>query len=322
MNEFLSQIYETPDAREKTAQSVLLSKLAQDEGIDLSSLSEDQLEDIAQSVLNESESVEDDELAKEAQENFAQADFLGRVMAHSMTQELELIKQAGFGDFAGKMKGHAGKAFGKAKEVGKKAVSAAGRSAKGFGEHLKGGRTVGTSEGPKRVGNTSAGLFNKPLRKDFAKSQGARAAVGGGVGAVGYGAHKAMSKEASAFDTLATQRALEMLAEKGYDVESMMAQQEQQYAQPQLQQHNFQQPQVRAPQQLTAPQLQGQGYSQGGYGNVASQSYAQPSTGMNQAAQGYEKVADPMEQFWGSVDERAYQILGDAGYLDGDESAE
>ncbi len=313
MNEFLAQIYGTSDALEKTAQSVLLSKLAEDEGIDLSGLSPDQLEEIAQSVLTESdEGAVEGDLSKEAQENVAEADFLGRVMAHSMTQELDLIKQAGFMDkvrsAGGAIKTHAGKAYGGAK----KGLSS-------FGEHLKGGKKINVSDGKgskvKRVGNTTAGAIDPRLRKDFAKSQGARAGLAAGIGAAGYGAKKGYDKvkEASAFETLATQRALQMLQEQGYDVDGMQGQQEQ-YAQPQMQ----------APQYRVAPQLGGQSYGGQGYGYGAQEQQGgfqggYPQGQAQMSAPGYEKVADPMEHFWGSVDSRAYEMLGEAGYLEDSE---
>lgn len=340
MNEFLAQIYGTSDALEKTAQSVLLSKLAEDEGIDLSGLSGDQLEEIAQSVLNESENEgSDEELSKEAQENIAEADFLGRVMAHSMTQEIDLIKQAGFGDAmrgAGRaIKSRAGGAYNTAKEVGKKGLSKAHSGAKRGVELLRGGNqsTLGSvsdkgSKPGRRVGNSLSALkggFGDAAKSEARKSLGARAGAGAALGAGGYGAHKAMSKEASAFETLATQRAMQMLQEQGYDVDGMQQQQEQ-YAQPQQQQ--YAQPQLRAPQYRVAPQLAGQSYSGQGYGygpqeqQGGLQNQAAPQGQAQMSAPGYEKVADPMEHFWGSVDERAYQLLGDAGYLEDSEVSE
>lgn len=303
MNEFLAQIYGTSDALEKTAQSVLLSKLAEDEGIDLSGLSPDQLEEIAQSVLTESsdEGAEGEDLSKEAQANIAEADFLGRVMAHSMTQELDLIKQAGVMD---KLRGAGGKikeVAGKGYQGAKKGLSAAKDGVKRYGKLMRGGDTIRNSDTGKmiRPGNHKSAFQDKHgrwARSEARKSLGARVGTGAALAGGGAAAYK-MSKEASAFETLATQRALQMLQEQGYDVDGMQAQQ---YQQPQAAQ------QLRPTQQL-APQ-QGLGVQNYGYG-VQDQ--------YNQG--GYEKLADPMDQFWGSVDDRAYEMLGEAGYLEDSE---
>ena len=54
MNQWLASIYGTggfEDDLEKTAQAHLLSKLAEEEGLDLSGLSQDQLDELAQQVL-------------------------------------------------------------------------------------------------------------------------------------------------------------------------------------------------------------------------------------------------------------------------------
>lgn len=152
MDAWLSQIYGTnngaaSDDLEKTAQAMLLEKMAQAEGIDLSGLSQDELDALAAEVITEeqpaaaaptagapvatkvaaettvtvkdgqgqlqagapaaaqpvaaqgqvpaaaaaTEAAPAEELAKEAMAKFEEADFLGRVMAHAYTQELEKI---------------------------------------------------------------------------------------------------------------------------------------------------------------------------------------------------------------------------------------
>ena len=113
MDEYLAQIYGTgtgaSDDLEKTAQAAMLQKLAEDEGIDLSGLSEEQLDALAQQVVSDQDgaaapddgaqaadngvSAGDANAEEEAQAKFAEADFLGRVMAHSYTQELNKIAQ-------------------------------------------------------------------------------------------------------------------------------------------------------------------------------------------------------------------------------------
>ena len=60
-------------------------------------------------------------------------------------------------------------------------------------ELAKGGKHIGTSEGTRRAGNTTAGFLNKGPRGEALKSTGVRAGL---AGAAGYGAHKAMDKKA------------------------------------------------------------------------------------------------------------------------------
>ncbi len=155
MNEWLAQAYGTNGAAhesdlEKTAQAMMLTKLAEQEGIDLSGLDEQQLTLLAQEVAQQmaqqqqqpqgaqpgmappqmppaggmggmappsaqtaqppapmpqaagagqapgapSEGQFSEEQIKVAQAKMAEADFLGRMMAHALHQESRLIKQA------------------------------------------------------------------------------------------------------------------------------------------------------------------------------------------------------------------------------------
>ena len=101
INQWLAEVYGTDnsgagDDLEKTAQAMLLEKLAEQEGIDLSGLDENQLDALAQQIIADSqEGGEEAPTAdeEEAQAKFAEADFLGRVMAHSYTQELNKIAE-------------------------------------------------------------------------------------------------------------------------------------------------------------------------------------------------------------------------------------
>lgn len=102
MDEWLSQVYGTGQSTdiEKTAQNMMLQKLAEEEGIDLSGLDDAELDALAQAVAAEEggefaeggEGVEEGG-EEELQAKFAEADFLGRVMAHAYTQELQKIAQ-------------------------------------------------------------------------------------------------------------------------------------------------------------------------------------------------------------------------------------
>ena len=116
MDDYLANIYgtgATSESLEKTAQADLLMKLAEEEGIDLSGLDEEQLGALADQVISDDEGAGEEgggeeaevEAEEEAQAKFAEADFLGRVMAHSYTQELNKIAAEGENPFAKKEKG-------------------------------------------------------------------------------------------------------------------------------------------------------------------------------------------------------------------------
>ena len=106
MNEILAQIYGTNGATaeepiEKTAESALLDeleKVAAAEGIDLGELSDDDIVEILNEAMNaDAEKTAADETAEVADDNddaqvkLAEADFLGRAMAHAFYNELSQI---------------------------------------------------------------------------------------------------------------------------------------------------------------------------------------------------------------------------------------
>ena len=112
MNELLAQAYGTYEninannGVEKTAEAALmeeLQKVANAEGIDLNDFSDDDIMEILQEAVNgaeevektaaaETETVEGTEVAEEGQEKLAEADFLGRTMAHAFYDELTAIQ--------------------------------------------------------------------------------------------------------------------------------------------------------------------------------------------------------------------------------------
>jgi len=105
------------------------------------------------------------------------------------TSKLAMGKLPGVGDLL--------RAGGKAtKEVAKDAVGKGKGVVERGVELAKGGRHIGTSEGTRRAGNTTAGFLNKGPRGEAAKSTAIRAGLAGAAGAAGYGAHKAMDKKA------------------------------------------------------------------------------------------------------------------------------
>ena len=123
---------------EKLAAAELAEKLAADESMNLSEMSEDDIEALAAQVLEGDSSAEEteeeektaseeegeEEVADEDQEKLAEADYLGRVMAHSYVQELRNIEKTagmtGAARMASKAKAHGGKVMGHLKNLGGK----------------------------------------------------------------------------------------------------------------------------------------------------------------------------------------------------------
>jgi len=226
MDEWLAQVYGTggSDDLEKTAQVMMLQKLAEQEGVDLSSLNDEELEALADEVASNGEETEgqeaegqegqeaqgeegqegveyadpQEEMAKEAQAKFEEADFLGRVMAHSYTQELEKIAED-----AAKKPGM----FRRGYEAAKSGVKS---GAKGYGHALAGGK--GAKGFMERL---------KGLKGQRGKVWGARGGTAAALGAAGYGLNKALSRKTSKTKTaayiekMAEARAVEMLSEAG-----------------------------------------------------------------------------------------------------------
>jgi len=268
MNQFLAEMYGTretigapaqSDDTEKLAEAQLLDDALRSEGIDVDTLSPEAILKVAQSLFPEGALVkaaaeegepkehEDDETpaheraeeagakAKEgegetAEEKVAQADFLGRVMAHSYMQEkAEIEKEAAVSDIAGKAKGLAHKAWGGIQSAAKAEHLRGGLKTMKEGKHLK-----GMGEAAKEMGKHSpkrAKQFGEIAGKRLAAGaeahkKGLKGAIrgaaetgglyGGGAAAIGGAGYAAgHKKESSALDTLAEQRALEILDENG-----------------------------------------------------------------------------------------------------------
>lgn len=237
MNEFLAAMYDTresigasqdPSDVEKLAEAQLLDEYLQAEGVDIDQLPGDTILKLAQDLIGEDSAIvkaaqqeqeaEDDE-GEEDDESFetklAEADFLGRAMAHSFWQEKTAIeKDAGIRDLPGRAwgvaKGYAGKAGEGAKGLGSKAKSWAtkpGRDYKHIREH---GAVNAKGERPGRW----AALKGSAKKN---KAQVGAAAALGTAGAAGstYAATRGKKKESSALDMLAEKRAMEWAAEHG-----------------------------------------------------------------------------------------------------------
>lgn len=255
MNDWLAQMYGTAGASEETqklANVDLFCKLAADNNIDLSQLSQDEIGDLYTQVfpeesakLAEEKDEEDEEEKKKKelaaehveekkafQEKFAEADLMGRVMAHSFNQELALIKEGGdFGKTVRKgwesAKGHlkrygelmSGSKQRELKSTGDRAVAAAKRQA---------GGGYASEAGAKKIQDKATEIAGK--RYGAAKEEGgkvlkARLATGAGVAAIGGGAALAAGrkkdKEASAqaFEELSANQAIKIASVAGYDDE-------------------------------------------------------------------------------------------------------
>jgi len=155
------------------------------------------------------------EMAKiaEAQAKFEEADFLGRVMAHSFNQESEKIASAKLGP--GNFSGHAA-------HLGHKAVGAVGDAAKavgakvkgvahGIGGHAKARLAEGSSSPFHHLGNAGRHVAKHP------GAYGAAAAGAAGLGA-GYAAgHHTKEATVNAIEKAAMQQAASILQANGID---------------------------------------------------------------------------------------------------------
>lgn len=210
MNEFLAEMYSTREVIgaesnsdvEKLAEAQLLDEALRAEGVDIDQLPGDTILKLAYQLLGEdshlvkaaqeaaseeagetaeSEEAESEEEEKEEsmEEKVAQADFLGRVMAHSYVSELsELEKSAGVGS---------------------------------------GLEALGKGIGKRVAGKDMSRAVSQKLDPAHAKAIGAGALAAGGAAAGGaaYGAKKLFGKKkdkekkSSALDALAEKRAME-----------------------------------------------------------------------------------------------------------------
>ena len=242
MDQFLADYYGTDqgagydeDALEKMAQLTLLTKEAEEEGIDLSELSEEELLALSEEVYGE------DPMEKEASDMFETFDFGGRVMAHSMWNELEAIqKEAGRVSQAGKWVGEKAKGgWEGAKRTGaylKRRAMAAGRS---LSPTQVGARTISSQKARSAVVKHRRALLDQGFDVNRIDAEAARraskelgsSAFKRGLGIYGAGAgtlaaaggtaaylkgRKEKRSSDSAFDQLVEQRAMEHLYASGY----------------------------------------------------------------------------------------------------------
>jgi len=244
------------EGQEKVAQAELFAKLAADNGIDLNQLTDEQVEGLWEETFEEKLGADPDgdgdsdacgpdgkpltkaqkaalaaELAKQqqakqasaefdevqgTQEKFAEADYMGRVMAHAYVNELgsigqdgsdEMDKDAGIGDAARKAWEYTRGAPRRALE----STQEGGRRARDYVKAVPGR----VNEGARQAAHN---VRYRPW--ESAKYVGRKGAVpaavaGAGAGGYAYGHHK----RASAIDDFAIESAIGKVAEAGYDVD-------------------------------------------------------------------------------------------------------
>jgi hypothetical protein len=231
MNEFLAELYNTADNigatenLEKDAAAEFLVKLAADEGVDLDSLSDEEVAGLLTEIEKDASvnnGGETQEIDDEAQEKLAEADFLGRTMAHAYVDELSTIEKQ-----AGRVTNVASKGYAALKKALGRAGEWAGASKVQRGvSRMRGGAPGGIIASPQGRAGAEAAVGKTELKsglKRFAKRVGipltAMAATAGG-----YKAYKGPKEKKSfneEFEDAAQQRAYEMLADAGYDVEKV-----------------------------------------------------------------------------------------------------
>lgn len=193
---------------EKTAAAELLVKLAEEQGVDLNDFSDEEVAEMLGDLYEGG--VEHTAAAQEApatQEKYAEADYLGRIMAHSMVQELDSIEKeaASMGHYARKGMAAVKRVPGNLKR-GKEVIT---------GSKLKKLEEAGFS--PTRGMSGMIDAERKAVQKlrTGAKSVGKGLAAGGALAAGGYTATD-MAKKGSAVEALAEQRAYKLASEAGY----------------------------------------------------------------------------------------------------------
>lgn len=230
MDEQLAAIYGTgasdvtEDDMEKAAAAELLVKLAEEEGVDLNDFSDEEIGEMVNELYGSGEG--DDE----AQEKLAEADFLGRVMAHAYVQEMGEIEKSAAKTFAERAGSWTTRQLGGLHEAGEGLrhliKPRGGKVAKGYRADVMAdmleaakGKKGRMSALAKAMEASERGIGARRLWGGLKRSKGiigAGAGLAGLAGLAGYGGYKALKKESSALDTLANERAMQMLYDNGW----------------------------------------------------------------------------------------------------------
>lgn len=264
MNDFLASYYGTaaaaetaPEDLQKQAEIELFGKLAASQNIDLNTLPDEQVEqlfaDFQKQASEEKKDDKEDEAKKEleekkaASEKVAEADSLGRIMAHAYVDELRKIaaaeqeKEAAGAVEVGMRARHAissgaSAVKGKAKELAGKAKDV--MSAKEWRQGSQAKSNINSDLGTRMFQNQAMKSAPKGVREDAVKAMRESAnrtagkhissgraktlgAYGAAAGVAGAGTAAAMhkKKESSAVDELAAELAVVKAAEAGYDLD-------------------------------------------------------------------------------------------------------
>lgn len=261
MDPFLAEIYGTRETigadgddldQEKLAEANFISQMCEAEGVDVDDISDEDAVKIAYEIWGEDSAIvkeaqeaeeaeeeeEEEEPPKEEkdeedmEEKAAQADHLGRIMAHSFVQEQAFIEKEARGSKTVDFLANVGK-----RVLGKRGRGAiATRAEKGARKDLAKELTKKMRSGNKRLRQEARATMKaekgggpETLNRALFKERKMRAMVGGGaLGAgaagaagAGYGGYRLATggkkKKASALDELAEERAVEMLKEAGYE---------------------------------------------------------------------------------------------------------
>jgi hypothetical protein len=195
------------DQSEKVASTILFEKLAADEGIDLSQLSQEDLNALYAHFLENvipqlAQPAPAEEEVKEAQAKLAEADYIGRYMAHSYVNELSKIaEEAEKSEEEPKKKG-----WSTGKKIGVGAGAAAG-SAGLVALGLLARRAL-----KNRAAKGGPPIFSGSTGATLSRATAAPMGLGGMVGLGGTDLKQA---SAPLFDKLATDRANEILEANG-----------------------------------------------------------------------------------------------------------
>lgn len=246
MNEWLAQMYNTNgtgEELEKQAEMDLFCKLAAENNIDLSQMSGEEVGALYATVFpkyaqegegekKEEEETEEEKKKKKAeeyveekkafQEKFAEADLMGRVMAHSFTQELGLIKQANETSKEAKWTqvGRGGQQVWKDPTKLEKGLEAAGKGAKRVFGDVPG--ALKSLKAARSAQKANVGAAAKHHAGEAWKKGKRAVGIAGGAAALGAGgavAAKEKKSSAEQFEELSAQHAVKVAAAADYDVD-------------------------------------------------------------------------------------------------------
>ena len=245
MNEFLAGLYGTSETiqgdeedLEKNAAAEFLIKIAEAEGIDLNECSDEEIGELYTIIEGEKTAAEaetETDPDEEAQTKLAEADFLGRAMAHAYVNELDEIEKTA----SSAQKALFSTLKGVAKEHGtgaavKKGLQSQGGAMKSLGRAIK-SAISGKAPSAAKKGLAISAKPGESMRRTALRAAGQAARVGaptlaGGAaltGGTALAAKKLLSKDKEKksfneqFEDAAAERANAFLAEQGIDTEKV-----------------------------------------------------------------------------------------------------